>query len=326
MSSLTASATFGASGLEQLVYVCSSGRSGSTLLDMMLGANAGCLSLGEIEHLPKNVAMDTTCSCGSSVSACGFWTEVFRRMRERHGIDIATNPYSYRLGYPIASNVIDKNDQTRVYRIRRKLVHGALAAQYTLGLQSLHLEDLLGYGRRLQNTWRLFEVVAEVAGVGRLVDSSKQYVRAVALYRQRPSMVRVVVLIRDGRAVFNANLRDGRSLTASLNVWKNYYARALPILRRHISPAHLLELKYEDLVSKPESSLRLLSAFLGMKFEPTMLLIGTGAKHILNGNGLRLTGQTTLRLDERWKQELTRSQLYFFMQRCGKMNAELGYN
>ena len=47
----------------RVAFICSAGHAGSTLLDLLLGANSAAVSLGEITHLPKNLALNTPCTC-----------------------------------------------------------------------------------------------------------------------------------------------------------------------------------------------------------------------------------------------------------------------
>lgn len=58
-----------------LIYVTCPGHSGSTLLDLMLGAHSRVVSLGELKKLGS--AGVESCSCGSApVSCCPFWQQV----------------------------------------------------------------------------------------------------------------------------------------------------------------------------------------------------------------------------------------------------------
>src|SRR5258708_35064018 len=58
----------------KLVYVGSSGRSGSTVLEMMLGAHAAFWTLGEFHVLPWELRTNTKpCGCGSPMEQCSFW-------------------------------------------------------------------------------------------------------------------------------------------------------------------------------------------------------------------------------------------------------------
>ena len=47
-------------------------------------------------------------------------------------------------------------------------------------------------------------------------------------------------------------------------------------------------------------------------------------QHVL-GNGMRLDADKSVRLDERWRTELSREQLAIFDETAGRLNARLGY-
>ncbi|MCU0923931.1 MAG: sulfotransferase, partial [Burkholderiaceae bacterium] len=121
----------------RVAYICSSGRSGSTLLNLMLGSHPDFVCLGEIEHLPKNVALDTVCTCGARVSACPFWNRVFDRLASDSGMDMRAEPYRHALGYLKASSVVDPRYQTKAYLVRRRFVLGLKYLQYRYGLDLL---------------------------------------------------------------------------------------------------------------------------------------------------------------------------------------------
>ena len=60
-----------------LIYIVSNGRSGSTLLDMLLGNHSNCFTTGEFQMLPADLMFNTQpCGCGSSISSCEFWTKI----------------------------------------------------------------------------------------------------------------------------------------------------------------------------------------------------------------------------------------------------------
>ena len=58
----------------RVVFVVGKGRSGSTLLDDMLGTLDGVMSLGELRQIWDRGALpDYACACGRHVSACPVW-------------------------------------------------------------------------------------------------------------------------------------------------------------------------------------------------------------------------------------------------------------
>lgn len=81
-----------------VVYILSNGRSGTTLLDMLLGSAPSAWTMGEAQLLPWELRKNhSPCGCGRDLTACPFWQRVLpevpvdegpypiERFRERHG-------------------------------------------------------------------------------------------------------------------------------------------------------------------------------------------------------------------------------------------------
>src|SRR5579872_5725970 len=65
-----------------VIYIAGDGRSGSTLLDRLIGACDGAFSCGELANLLNAVQSgEELCACGERAPACRFWAEVMRRWR-----------------------------------------------------------------------------------------------------------------------------------------------------------------------------------------------------------------------------------------------------
>lgn len=308
----------------RIVYICSAGHSGSTLIDLLLGAHSRVFSLGEIEQLPKNVALDTECSCGERVRACPVWQETLRLMSIRRGVDLLEHPYRLRLGYPLAQVVVDRREQTPVYRLRRKLLLGLYYLR--LRFNAWPLDLLLGEWRRaVANTVELIDTVAALQGADVVVDSSKSYLKALALYRLAPGRVRIVLLTRDGRGVLWSNVRRGVPTCRAVRGWRNQYRRALPLLEKHVSPDHLQRLRYEALVADPAHAVAGLCRFIGVDYEPAMLDFRAHEHHIANGNNVRLGASSEIRADDTWRRRLPPDALASFQRIAGQLNRDLGY-
>ena len=66
--------------MTRVIYLGGLGRSGTTLLERMLGGLPGVCALGEVVHLwQRGVRDDEQCACGRPFSACGFWCAVGER-------------------------------------------------------------------------------------------------------------------------------------------------------------------------------------------------------------------------------------------------------
>ena len=66
------------------IYITGRGHSGSTILDILLGNSSQIASVGEL-LAGLSRADQGACSCGATMSDCGFWREV-RSRAEAEGI------------------------------------------------------------------------------------------------------------------------------------------------------------------------------------------------------------------------------------------------
>jgi hypothetical protein len=67
----------------KLIYIGGYGRSGSTILDILL-QNTGAGSFGALSNLPSWVQSDLKCSCGERVSQCVFWMDAIEELRSHN--------------------------------------------------------------------------------------------------------------------------------------------------------------------------------------------------------------------------------------------------
>jgi hypothetical protein len=310
--------------MSKYIYICSAGHSGSTLLDLLIGSHSRVASLGEISQLPKNISLDTLCTCGKKVRSCSLWQKVIDEMNNKFDTNFFQQPYSLNLGYFKAGTVIDKSQATLFNEIKRKLVLGM--NYFNLKYQA-HLFDIfLGSIREgVRNKFILYDIVANILDVEKIVDSSKYYIDAVNLYQANPNDVRIILLVRDGRAVFYSGLKKGFSEADALNAWKRYYSRALPLLKRLVANEHLLWVNYESLVSNPSMEMKRICGFLDLNYEETMLNFSTKTHHSTNGNDMRFRKNSEIKIDTIWKQKLLNSNLKYFNSKAYKLNRILGY-
>ena len=306
------------------VYICSAGHSGSTLLDLLLGSHSKIESLGEISQLSKNLALNTPCTCGKPVRECPVWVQVVSRLSETLGLDVMQNPYELHLGYPRAVVVVDKSRQTRSYLLVRKALLSLyyLRLRYNAGIVDPLLRSI---EKSVTNSFLVFNAFRELLGVDIVVDSSKSYLRALSLYRRDPEHVRILLLTRDGRGVAWSNIKRGATIKDAVSGWRNQYARALPLFRRHVASEHILQVQYEDVVANSSEALARICDFLGQKFEPGMLNFASTVHHSTNGNDIRMLRSSTLRPDTEWQRNLTPADLAYFQNRAGRLNRALGY-
>ena len=228
------------------------------------------------------------------------------------------------MGYPRASRVVDRRRQTRAYLVKRKLVLGIGYARARLGRAVPEL-FVRGIDRAIENNLAVFEIIRETLGVATVADSSKSYLKGIALYAHAPENVRILLLTRDGRGGLWSHMKRGVPRHRAIREWRNQYTRALPLLARHVPAERLLRVRYEDLTSEPARELARICKFVGVPFEPAMLEFRDHVHHATNGNDIRLRGSSELEPDVQWMSRLTQDDLDYFDRRAGRLNRALGY-
>jgi hypothetical protein len=298
-------------------YILSAGRSGSTLLSLMLGAHPDAFAVGEVTHLPKNLALNTLCMCGSPVRECAVWKPVVERMGEILGADLIRDPYAMNLGFIQATSVIDHEKMTMGYKLAGQARHASIYLARRLGINT---DFIPKFKEGVTRTQQLFDVIRETHGVRMIVDESKVYVPGIALYRRAPAETRLILLSRDGRGVINSLLRSGMPLRTAVKRWKNYYTRTLQLLEK-VPPEHIVRITYEDLATNTEQELRRISDQLGLDYHAGMKSPDV-VQHIANGNDTRFRNMR-VQLDTRWHDELPDEALDYFDSVAGSLNRQL---
>ena len=80
----------GAHSQPRLIFIASLGRSGSTLLDLLLGANPKIVGLGEVWKTLRLAAdQQHACTCGQPGLECPVWGEVLEQRRSRPELPMA---------------------------------------------------------------------------------------------------------------------------------------------------------------------------------------------------------------------------------------------
>src|SRR5947208_1566130 len=79
-----------------VVYICSDTRSGSTLLDMLLGRHHLLTSVGELHHLYNYIngnyyrqkTKEDTCACEKKILDCPFWNRVITEYNQHNKTEV----------------------------------------------------------------------------------------------------------------------------------------------------------------------------------------------------------------------------------------------
>lgn len=296
------------------VYIMAASHSGSTLLTRLLAAHPRVATVGETSAVVARGTGDVgLCSCGAAVETCSFWQRVRLQMRLDGGSD--------------DSAVFDTN-----YRLpAARLADRALRAEYRGPLLEAVRDVVLGCTpawvaaqRRIsQLNEALIRAVVELQQAQVFVDSSKEAHRLKFLMRIPSLHVRVIQLVRDGRGVAASYVRKNRwPVSEAVNEWRRSLRSQGHMVRR-FRPGAVLRIRYEDFCRNPDEELRRVLHFVGV--DPGEWAPGSDRQVHILGNRMRMQPIGEIRLDEKWKRELSAEQLREFERLGGRINRRYGY-
>lgn len=303
----------------QLLYIAGSGRSGSTLLDRLLDGHPRVTGLGEVHRLSLQPSR-RRCGCGETVNACPFWQKVIAEVASDLGLELQ--------GWPEKFPTTIVRDQ-RHYGIGRPSLYNALLVAGSRKLIRLAAKFSLTCGQHLRigrNSWLLYDVIRQHTSAQVLVDSTKNAARMKLLYLLRPSAMKILHLVRDGRAVASsARRREGIPIAEGARSWRRAN-RHLEWAVRSIPEDCVLRIRYEDLCSDSRSVLMTICEFVQLEFDASVLSASRVDYHQIPGNPM-LYEQKSVRIaeDRRWVTEFTAEDEETFWREAGRMNQRYGY-
>jgi len=281
-----------------VLYVGGLGRSGSTLIERLMGQLPGVCAVGELVHLwERGVTDDERCGCGEPFRQCPFWLQVGKA----------------------AFGGWDEVDVSRVGALRSRVDRN----RFIPALARRHLGPKMGPLLTEYTSYyaRLYAAITQVSGCELVVDSSKHPSLAHCLRWQADVDLRVLHLVRDPRAVAYSWSRQVLRPDTDTQSYMTRYSPAMAAGQWNAQNAafHLLaragcpimRLRYEDFIAEPELTLRQVTGFAGLPAQasyPFLTVDGTswgadlGGGHSVSGNPMRFTtGQVPIRRDERWR-------------------------
>ena len=273
--------------MNKILYIAGYGRSGSTVLDVILGNHPDIVSVGELAYLLDDWGEpDRHCACGRLYRQCTFWKHLPDVVSVSEDIRRIVRHIEKRSRtFPILSGTVNLERQ-REYRVFQR---------------------------------RLFSYIQEQSGKSIVLDSSKSArdtaLRFYALSKIADLDVYVLHLVRDGRATMASCVRKGSNwalegyrqpkrfpgLRAALG-WTLTNSWTVALAKRYLSPDRYLQIRFGDLTSDPASVLNQIGQFVGVEAGILVEWVEQGkgfeVGHNVGGNRVRLEKQIHLRTDE----------------------------
>jgi hypothetical protein len=301
-----------------VLYVAGHGRSGSTLLDVMVSEHPDVVGLGELHRLSLD-PIERWCADGHPVSQSPFWAPVIESVCARYGVPVD--------GWParLPTSVVRGSGPRR-----RLLDLELMAATDPVRALVSRLPPLADYLPAIHHSLAFIDEAARRSGASWAVDSTKNPARMKAMWAVRPERVRIVHLLRDGRAVAASNRRRmGVPIEESARRWaaENLKVRwALATVPRR----SWLVLRYEDLCADPGRALDQVDRLLGVDSSRRVTAPDrTVERHQIPGNEWLLadagTGPVRVDLDERWRRHWSAADEAAYRAGAGGTDGRYGY-
>lgn len=284
-----------------VVYIVGCGRSGSTLLERMLGAIPGFTNGGELIGLfPRVAPEDQRCGCGQPFSTCPFWLSVGARAFRGWERSVVENVAEWQRSV-----------------VRQRYVPFLLQPWTAPRTFRERLDEYIAAYRDL------YTAIAQESGAGVVVDASKAPAQLLALRRLVGLKISVLNLVRDPRGVAHSwnktdvnlphlhdrerSMRTHQPQRTALR-WSTFQFEAA--LLSAMSPRSA-RVRYEDLVASPRRTLERALTSIGMPAKPNWLehvddtAVTLGRSHGIAGSRSRFTaGRIELQLDDEWRSNM----------------------
>ena len=304
---------------KKVIFIMSSGHSGSSLLSVILGSHLDCFSAGELQGLPIGYRNQTPIDCVNMTS--DFWENTFGQ----EGLQQLANV----LGNTRLNKYVPLKIEKKIREFfKRDQIFNPYSFMFTkLNNKSIIIDSSKAYA------WIKKRIMAEefISGI----------VEAYLIY-----------LVRDGRAVVNSFLRKYSHWDMS-KVVREWVEKTK--LRNdfflQFNPEKKIEIAYEQLASNPHETVEKICNFVGIDFVPSMIEYWKYDHHDVSGNSgtyslirrykeqeienearQKIHGDyyknmdLTIKLDLRWQKELSPEKLEIFERIAGEFNKPFEWN
>ena len=263
---------------QEIIYIMSDSRSGSTLLENILSKSPEIISLGELHNLhshlvkgPMGTITNWKCSCGIQVDQCDFWNHVLK------GIDNSKLVSTY---------IIPKN---------RKAEY--IFSNYKKSNENFELVRYID---------RIYEAVFKKETVSFIIDSSKHPTQALALYENSKFNFKIIYLKRDLRAVSLSkwkwtNKKENLKKTNLIRVLLRsiLWRLKLRIAVKKFKNSDILTLYYKDLAKNPKQSISNIRKYISLKEFDIPKHRYLDNDHTIGGSPSRFK-KTPIKYDDSW--------------------------
>ncbi len=281
----------------KLVYIAGDGRSGSTLLDRLLGEVDGLFSCGEIWNCWNRAFVENQkCACDAEFSECEYWQRVVNSVENSVGV------------FDVDALI---KIQKRIMRIRYVpyMIFPAVRPKWYSALLQKYISIILPF----------YTSISLCSDAKYIVDSSKMPIYGLLLYATGKFDLHIIHLVRNSLAVaYSWKRRKVRPEIAGAIVYmpvQSCFESALGWVKHNLLSGLLTKLneksmlmRYEDLTSSPQQAMNKIFSMTDLNVSSPVNganMIELGSNHIISGNPMRFKrGRITIQNDTEWKTDM----------------------
>ena len=270
----------------KILYIISQRRSGSTLIENLLGQHDEVISVGEFRMLKNHYfkkgpgyLWDWKCNCGADIEKCGFWSKYYKPDDTQNKIAETALKYKFgllqwiRIYFTGVKSIIMKNKEA-----------GQKIASYTLGLYRNIEKDHPGNA---------------------IIDSSKDALQGYFLAEESGDVI-VLYLVRQLRATVSSKYKRAINIGKPINLFKllisSFFVEIFnQKVVKKVSPKKLLCINYEDFVANTDYFYSRILKELHLTENPVPEFFKPYPSHSIAGTPDRFK-KRAVTYDDRWKQ------------------------
>jgi len=297
----------------KMIFIISSSYSGSTVLTFLLATHPKISTIGELKATAMGDIENYKCSCGQLIQKCSFWNNVDAEMNS-NGKNFSLHNFGTHF----------KSDS----KICNILFRAGVKSYFFETLRNIAINVIPicknQFKAILEQNRLIIDIICSFQGGNIFLDSSKDPIRLKFLLSSNQWDIKVINIIRDGRGVINSYMRHYKvPIEAATKEWiisQKEINRMIKYLRKD----NYLKVHYEDLCTKPKEVLSGIYKFIGIELDVVNPGYISNQHHIL-GNEMRLRTTNEIKLDEKWKNEMSKRDLEYIESNAGRYNVLLGY-
>jgi hypothetical protein len=268
-----------------LIYIVSNGRSGSTLLEMLIGKHTQCMTVGEFQMLPIDFRNNIQpCGCGLSISNCEFWSKI----------------------YKINKSIIDNGS---IDKFRDLSAGKVIRIKEIIDILLFRESDLKSQKKYGNENFKIFKNILKISNKDKkikIIDSSKDPYRLKWLIQSGYFNINILHIIKSPNAFVYSMIKNEKSAikkiykTARMSVrWSLENLIIRTVSRTFAKKNRYYRVQYESLAKTPQVEMEKVFNFLKIENENITENGFQFKNHAISGNFMRFKS-SKIKLDQKW--------------------------